>query len=167
MRNILILIFVFPLSLFAQKCPSGEERVKSINSSFEKEVLRLTNLERKERGLKTLQWDETLAFAARYHAKDMADDAYFDHDSYDRKSKSLVKTCGIFERIESFINYPYLAENISAGRLTPEEVVGAWMKSKGHRKNILNKNMTKLGVGYFYKEGAEYGHYWVQNFGGD
>jgi len=165
-KNILILLLI-PHLILAQKCPTGEERVAVVNSTFEKEVLLLTNKERKKKGLKPLEWDETLAYSARYHAKDMAIDNYFDHDSFDRKGKRLVKVCGIFERIESFINYPYLAENISAGRLTPEEVVKAWMKSTGHRKNILNKNMTRLGVGYYYKEDAEYGHYWVQNFGGE
>lgn len=167
MTKYILLFFLIHQLVFAQKCPTGEERVAVVNSTFEKEVLLLTNQERKKRGLKPLEWDETLAYSARYHAKDMAIDNYFDHDSYDRKGKRKVKVCGIFERIESFINYPYLAENISAGRLTPEEVVKAWMKSTGHRKNILNKNMTRLGVGYYIKEDAEYGHYWVQNFGGE
>lgn len=167
MTKYILIIIMIPHFLWAQKCPTGEERIEAVNSAFEKEVLRLTNKERKKRGLKPLKWDETLAYSARYHAKDMAMDNYFDHDSYDRKGKKLVKVCGTFERIESFISYPYLAENISAGRLTPKEVVDAWMKSSGHRKNILNKNMTRLGVGYYYKEDTEYGHYWVQNFGGD
>jgi len=167
MTKYILILLLIPHLILAQKCPTGEERVAVVNSAFEKEVLVLTNKERKKRGLKPLEWDKTLAYSARYHAKDMAIDNYFDHDSFDRKGKRLVKVCGIFERIESFINYPYLAENISAGRLTPEEVVKAWMKSTGHRKNILNKNMTRLGVGYYYKEDAEYGHYWVQNFGGE
>jgi len=167
MTKYIIILFLLPQVLHAQKCPTGKERIETVRPSFEKEVLKLTNKERKKRGLKPLKWNETLAFAARYHAKDMAVDDYFDHNSYNRVGKKLVETCTIFDRIESFINYPYLAENISAGRLTPEEVVKAWMKSTGHRKNILNKNMTQLGVGYYFKEDAEYGHYWVQNFGGE
>jgi len=167
MKKYLFIILIVPLFVLGQNCPTGEERIKKVNHQFEEEVLKLTNMERKKRGLQPLKWDETLAFAARYHAKDMADDDYFDHDSFDKRGKRLVKSCSIFDRIESFIDYPYLAENISAGRLTPEEVVNAWMKSSGHRKNIMNKNMTKLGVGYYYKEDAEYGHYWVQNFGGE
>lgn len=167
MAKYLLIFWLIPNILFGQECASGEERVQLLNSDFEKRVLKLTNKERSKRGLKKLKWDETLAYAARYHAKDMAVDNYFDHDSYDRKGQRLIRSCSIFERIEAFINYPYLAENISAGRSTPEDVVEAWMKSKGHRKNILNKNMTKLGVGYYFIQDAEYGHYWVQNFGGE
>ena len=165
--SLLSISFLFAFQLFAQKCPTGEERIESMNSSFEQEVLKLTNKVRKKKGLKSLKWDETLSYSARYHAKDMGEDDYFEHDSYDRKGKRLVKSCAIFDRIESFIRYPFLAENISAGRTSPEEVVKAWMKSPGHKKNILDRNMTRLGVGYYYVEGSEYGHYWVQNFGGE
>jgi uncharacterized protein YkwD len=167
MTKYLVLFFWIPLFSFSQNCPTGEERIESIQNNFEKQVLLLTNVEREKRGLKPLEWDGTLAYAARYHAKDMAIDNYFDHDSYDRKGKILRKSCSIFDRIEAFIEYPYLAENISAGRTGPEEVVKAWMKSTGHRKNILDKNMARMGVGYYYSEDSEYGHYWVQNFGGD
>ncbi len=167
MTKYLILFLWLPLFSFGQKCPTGEERIKSIQSEFESEVLRLTNNEREKMGLKPLEWDETLAYAARYHAKDMSVDDYFDHDSHDRKGRALRKSCSIFERIKAFVSYPYLAENISAGRTIPEEVVEAWMKSTGHKKNILDKNMTRLGVGYYYNEDAKYGHYWVQNFGGE
>lgn len=153
--------------LLAQDCPTGEERIESIHASFEKEVLRLTNKERQKRGLSALKLDEKLAYAARYHAKDMAMENYFEHDSYDRKKNRLRKSCNIFERIGAFANYNYLAENISAGQLTPEEVLKAWMKSPGHKKNILNKDMTLLGVGFYENEDSEYGVYWVQNFGGN
>lgn len=96
----------------------------------------------------------------------MALDDYFDHDSKDRKNGRLKKACDIFDRIGAFVNYNYLAENISAGQMTPEEVVKAWMKSPGHKKNILNKEMTLLGVGFFENEDSKYRVYWVQNFGG-
>ncbi|NPD45510.1 MULTISPECIES: CAP domain-containing protein [unclassified Lentimicrobium] len=164
----IILTILFSSSIiFSQNCPTGEERIESVNSSFEKEVLRLTNKERKKRSLSPVKYDEKLALAARYHAKDMAMENYFEHDSYDREKNRLRKSCDIFERIGAFANYNYLAENISAGQLTPEEVLKAWMKSPGHKKNILNKDMTLLGVGFYENEDSEYGVYWVQNFGGN
>lgn len=167
MKAIHILIILLSSSiLFAQNCPTGEERIGSINQSFEKEVLKLTNKERKKRRLSSLKYDERLAYAARYHAKDMAEEDYFDHNSHDRKNKRLKKSCDIFDRIGAFANYNYLAENISAGQITPEDVVKAWMKSPGHKKNILNKEMTLLGVGFYKNEDSEYKVYWVQNFGG-
>lgn len=159
---------LFPFSLLAQNCATGKERVDSIEKSFEKEVLKFTNKERKKRGLKPFKWDEKLSYAARYHAKDMAVDDYFEHTSHDRNANGKLKEgCGTFDRIEAFVVNNYAAENISAGRTSPKAVVDSWMKSKGHRKNILNKDYTLLGIGYYYTEDSEYSHYWVQNFGGN
>lgn len=169
MKSFFFLAMIFLLSTFlvAQNCPKGEERIESLNLSYEQEILEITNIERHKYGLKPLKLDESLTYSARYHAKDMATEDYFEHDSYDRKNGRLKKSCSIFDRIEAFANYGYLAENISAGKTSPEEVVKGWMNSEGHRKNVLNKNMTYLGVGYYYYEYSKYGHYWVQNFGGD
>lgn len=165
--RILIILLVFTGALQAQNCPTGEERIESIDSSFEKEILELTNKERAKHGLQPLRWDESLSFAARYHAQDMATENYFEHDSYDRKNGRLRKSCTIFNRIEAFANYGYLAENISAGKTDPADVVKGWMDSEGHRKNILNKDMTLLGVGYYEGDDSKYTSYWVQNFGGE
>jgi len=163
----IFILFISSISLMAQNCPTGEERIESVNAVFEKGILHFTNIEREKHGLSSLILVEALNYSARYHAKDMATEDYFEHDSYDRKNGRLRKSCSIFERIESFANYGYLAENISAGKTQPEEVVKGWMKSEGHRKNILNKDMSYLGVAYYYSEDSKYHHYWVQNFGGD
>ncbi len=168
MKLILILVlFISSLNMSAQSCATGNERVRCVHQNFEKEILRLTNKERKKRGLRKLKLNETLAFAARYHAKDMAVDNYFEHDTYDRQANGKLKgVCGTFERIEAFIEFPYLAENISAGKTTPKAVVDGWMKSSGHRKNILNNDYSEIGIGYYQLEDSKYQYYWVQNFGG-
>ncbi len=57
------------------------------------------------------------------------------------------------------------AENIAAGQSTPEAVMKGWMNSAGHKANILNCGLTELGVGYAAGSGADYGQYWVQDFG--
>ena len=165
---IILLLISFTSLLSAQNCATGNEKIKSIDPKMEKEVLRLTNIERQKQGLKKLQLDKRLAYSARYHAKGMAENNYFEHDSYYRNSNNRLKRiCGTFERISAFANYGYKAENISAGRSTAKSTVDGWMNSPGHRKNILNKAYTKLGVGYYYSENSEYKTYWVQNFGGE
>ncbi|OJT84616.1 hypothetical protein BM533_19625, partial [Clostridioides difficile] len=46
-------------------------------------------------------------------------------------------------------------ENTSYGiKKTPKEVVNAWMNSEGHRKNIMNPNFSKIGVGVAQKSGG-------------
>jgi hypothetical protein len=55
-----------------------------------------------------------------------------------------------------------LAENIAAVHKTPEAVMESWMKSEGHRTNIMNNDFKQIGVGCF--ETADI-FYWVQLFG--
>ena len=125
-------------------------------SEFELKVLDLVNNERAKHGLSPLVWDEASANVARMHSKDMAQRNFFSHTNPDGQSP--------FDRLKNHgISYSYAAENIAAGQETPESVVTAWMNSDGHRKNILNKSMTKLGVGYYQSESG-YKHYWTQCF---
>lgn len=123
--------------------------------SVEQEVIRLTNQERAKQGLPALKSDWQLSRVARYKSRDMRDQGYFAHNSPTYGSP--------FEMMKSFnISYRKAAENIAAGQRTPQEVVQAWMDSPGHRKNILDKDLTYIGVGY--AEGGSYGYYWTQQF---
>jgi uncharacterized protein YkwD len=55
------------------------------------------------------------------------------------------------------------AENIAVGQLTPGAVFEAWMKSTGHRANILNTTFDDLGVAHLDNTG---GRIWVMHLGG-
>ncbi|WP_077736908.1 CAP domain-containing protein [Bacillus sonorensis] len=121
-------------------------------SAYEKEVVELTNAERKKQGLKPLTLDENLSKVARTKSQDMKDNNYFDHNSPTYGSP--------FDMMKKFgITYRTAGENIAKGQRTPQEVVKAWMNSEGHRKNIMNPNFTHIGVGY-----VKDGNYWTQQF---
>lgn len=128
----------------------------SASASEAKQVLALTNAEREANGCGALTWNAKLASAAQKHSADMAANDYFSHDSQDGTDP--------FTRIKAEgYSYRAAAENIAAGQPTPEAVVDAWMKSEGHRANILNCSLTELGVGV--AKGGGYGIYWTQDFG--
>jgi hypothetical protein len=141
----------------------GGEVVWPINATYEQQIVELTNLQRASRGLPPLKRVDSLDAAARYHAVDMAQDDYFDHDSYDRSGGSLEMVCGTWDRIRTYYSGAH-AENIAAGHSTPESVMNAWMNSEHHRNNILSSSSWEIGVGY-YCCGGEWSRYWVQNFG--
>src|SRR5690625_957430 len=121
-------------------------------SNFAKQVAELTNAARLEGGLKALALDNDLTEAAQLKSDDMAQNGYFSHQSPTYGSPfDLMNQVGI--------NYSSAAENIAAGQRTPEQVVNSWLNSEGHRANILDPDMTHIGVGY-----NSNGHYWTQMF---
>ncbi|PTL75295.1 CAP domain-containing protein [Vitiosangium sp. GDMCC 1.1324] len=135
--------------------------------SFESQVLTLVNQKRAagatcggvaKPAAPALTLDTRLQCAARKHSKDMGTNNIFDHNGSDGSTP--------WQRITN-AGYTYTAagENIAAGYSTPSAVVNGWMASTGHCNNIMNPNFKHLGVGYFYKAGSTYSHYWTQDFG--
>jgi uncharacterized protein YkwD len=59
--------------------------------------------------------------------------------------------------------YSFVGENIAWNQKDEYEVTKAWMNSKGHRENILNRNFTLVGFGVKYNRNNE--PYWCTNFG--
>lgn len=118
-------------------------------------VLKLVNAERAKAGLQPLTLSDKLTNIAYKKAKDMADKNYFSHQSPTYGSP--------FDMLKQFgVSYSYAGENIAAGQKSAEEVMNSWMNSSGHRANILNKNYTQIGVGFY--RGGQYGTEWVQLF---
>ncbi len=124
-------------------------------SAIEKEVVKLVNAERQKNGLSALELDAELSKVAREKSKDMSTKGYFSHTSPTYGSP--------FDMMKKFgIKYSTAGENIAMGQPSAEEVVKAWMNSEGHRANILSKNFTKIGVGYY--KGSNGSPYWTQMF---
>jgi len=120
------------------------------------EVLRLVNVQRAKAGCKALVTSTVLARVALAHSRDMAVRGYFAHNSQDGRSP--------FDRMRAAgYGGTTMGENIAAGQPTAAAVMAAWMKSPGHRANILNCAYRELGVGHH--AGGSMRHYWTQNFG--
>jgi uncharacterized protein YkwD len=116
----------------------------------ENEVVRLTNELRRAHGLPAVQISEVLRRAARAHSDDMAIRRFFDHVDPNGRTP--------FDRMRAHGHARPAAENIAHGQHTPEEAMGAWLRSPGHRANLLLPDVRQLGVGL--RDG-----YWTQNFG--
>ena len=126
-------------------------------SAYQKEVVDLVNIERAKAGLNPLTLDSSISNVATKKSQDMIDDNYFSHNSPTYGSP--------FDMLKKFgISYKTAGENIAMGQKTPKEVVNAWMNSEGHRKNIMNPNFSKIGVGVAQKSGGSI--YWTQIFVG-
>lgn len=115
-------------------------------------VVELVNHVRQRAGCDSVRTDSRLTTAAQGHSDDMSARGYFSHTSPEG---------GNFADRARSAGYPSPgAENIARGPSDAEEVMRMWMESPGHRQNILNCDLTTIGVGV-----APDGWYWTQVFG--
>lgn len=134
---------------------SGNSSASYSLSSFETEVIRLCNIQRSSMGLQPFATSKPLSSLARLKCQDMVKYNYFSHTSPTYGSPfNMMTTHGI--------SWSSAAENIAMGQRTPAIVVNAWMNSPGHRANILNPQLTTIGVGCTYNSSGM--PYWSQMF---
>jgi uncharacterized protein YkwD len=128
-------------------------------------VLSAVNAARAEAGCGPLRMNAKLAAAARGHATAMAEQDFFGHSGKDgSRFSTRIKRQGY--------SYSTAAENIAAGQRTAGQVVASWLKSPGHRRNILNCAMRDTGIALVYQADdrpirgnpAPLRYYWVQVF---
>ena len=50
------------------------------------------------------------------------------------------------------LGFSRVGENIAYGQKNEKDVMNSWLKSYGHKKNIMNKHYTHMGFGYSYSE---------------
>lgn len=108
-----------------------------VNGMSEREtaILDETNRRRARHGLSALQPSSCAAEFAGEHAASMARSGGFAHADVDE----LRDRCGGVGAAENLAT--------GAGALDAAAVVRAWMDSSGHRANILDPDLTHLGVG--------------------
>jgi uncharacterized protein YkwD len=113
-------------------------------------VVAYTNEARAAEGLPPLETRKALHVAARQHSREMMAQGYFAHESpvaAHRSASDRARLAGYWAGAAENI-YDFYDE------ATPDEtaraLVDGWMKSPGHRKNILADNLH-LGVGVFHK----------------
>lgn len=121
--------------------------------TFAEQVVELVNQERTKAGLSAVTLDQNIASAALVRAKEI--ETSFSHTRPNGSKFSTALT-------EQGVTFKGAGENIAWGQKSPEAVIQAWMNSEGHRANILNKNFTKIGVGYYQNAAGR--NFWTQLF---
>ncbi len=138
------------LSLLAADGPANEtpaaqqtsqrpvEEKKFELAQIEREIVQRTNAQRARYKLAALEVDEKLVASARGHCRWMTRNRTLRH------SRARV------------------GENIAFGQADAVEVVADWMRSSGHRANILDRGYRRIGVAAFRTPEGRI--YWCQQF---
>ncbi len=133
MRNFKFLLaaaFLLPAAFSA--------RAQSPGNDAERQLFDALNHERAAQALPPLQWDNSLADAARLHANRMA--------SYNVLEHQLSGEPDLATRLaQAGARFSMIAENIAVGS-TPQTIHSGWMQSPGHRRNILDAHLTAVGI---------------------
>jgi uncharacterized protein YkwD len=127
--------------------PTASMASAGATQSAARQITRLVNAERRRAGLRPLRTNRRLATAARRHARNMVRQRFFSHTSPSGKSPSSRILAAGYARRGGYFRY---AENLAWGtgsRATPKSIVRAWMRSPGHRRNILDGRLREAGVG--------------------
>ena len=152
----------------------GETQAPEIKiAGLEKKVHDLINRERKKKGLSMLDWNENLHRIARRYSKNMSERGFFSHndpegrcftdrykdDGFECRLRLGDKTCLGAENIAQATIYKavrFLDGVPSYDWNTVDEIaaslVEGWMKSKGHRENILTPYFKRQGIGIAISE---------------
>lgn len=109
------------------------------------------NALRKANGLRPLGVSAKLTKAAEGHACAMATQGFFAHVAPNGSN--------LTSRVRA-VRYKFCfgAENLAQGQKTMPVVMDAWMKSTGHRKNILSNKADEFGLAV---ASSPTGPYWV------
>lgn len=110
-----------------------------MDAIWQNDILFQVNAARAAHGLAPLQWNARLAEAAAAHGADLQSCRKLAHDGCDGSDLPLraARAGYAFRRI---------SENLALCPCDGAEVVQAWLQSAGHRRNLLDPNVTEMGA---------------------
>ena len=112
------------------------------------------NAERRARGLAALDWDGDLARVAGDWSAEMASSGNFRHRDLGAAGglPGMAKFSALGENIAWVEGYPSMGNQLHVG----------WMRSEGHRANMLQRGFDSVGIGVVCSGGRAWA---TQNFG--
>ena len=129
-------------------CPSRDVAPTAANAAeIRASILCLTNAERAQRGLVSLRENAKLRAAAVAHSSDMVRSGYFAHTTPGGDTfVDRILAARYTRRSAAWslgVNHAWGPGDVGTAR----GVHDAWMRSRGHRANILKASYRELGIG--------------------
>lgn len=112
------------------------------------QIVTLANQARASAGVSPLQWDSALAAAAMKHCQLMAAEGPISHRY--QGELELSERAG-----QAGAHFSLIEENVAIGP-DPSTIHYQWMHSAGHRSNLLNADVDRVGVAVVASRGGLY-----------
>jgi uncharacterized protein YkwD len=137
------------------------------NPGYESQILGLINQQRQNYGLEPLTPNVALSNAALFYSTDMACNNRTDFTRHTDSSGNRW-----YQRINAQgYSYSVALENVYVGNPTyggpdgtPQGAISWWMNSPIHKANILNPDVSQIGIGYVFVANSTYGGYYTTDF---
>lgn len=136
------LVFLFMKAIiiaFVILLPTGVFVLPDVLAEEQRQIVALTNVARREKGLPALAVSSKLDLSSQYKADDMAQKNYFAHVREEKSLASWLK--------DANYKYQVAGENLAVGFSSAEEIVKAWKNSPTHYANLIDPEFKDLGVG--------------------
>jgi len=118
--------------------PVSEEPTGTGNAKLIKDILYYTNEFRASKGLAPLKLESYCSQLAQKHSENMANGKVaFGHDQFEIRNDAVTL---------KFHGVSGVGENVAYGNLDAKAVVDGWIKSPGHRRNMLG-DFNMIGIG--------------------
>jgi Cysteine-rich secretory protein family len=114
----------------------------------EGELFALANQSRAQLGAAPLRWDRALAEAAMRHCERMVQEGPISH-RYGGEADLTERAAA------TGAHFSLIEENIAAGSYAAQLHEG-WMNSPGHRRNLLNPDVDRVGIAVIQTRGVMY-----------
>ncbi|WP_131781312.1 CAP domain-containing protein [Legionella gresilensis] len=135
------LIFLILVSCFQAQAHTQTAPTQNSVTQMQQDILHYINQYRIKRGLGPLKINKVISVEATNHSQEMAaHQVPFGHQGFSKRIKHL------YSAIKDARGG---AENVAYNYKTAKIVVSEWIKSPGHRRNIVgNYNLTGIGIAY-------------------
>lgn len=144
-RGLILYLTLVASALVAQTLPDGRQEMLQPEAA---QLLALANRARAAQGAGPLKWDAALARAARQHCLRMAAEGPISH--------RYAGEPDVEERAgQAGAHFSLIEENVAVGP-DPAAIHDEWMHSPGHRANLLNPEVDRLGVAVVASRGSLY-----------
>ncbi len=115
---------------------ASNERMQSRAGTLARAIVTESNRARKRHGVGTVKGSRRLHAAARARARKQAGQGFMAHRFWER----AIRAVGLSTADGA-------AENLSEGFASGQSIVGAYLNSAGHRRNLLDGSYRWIGVG--------------------
>jgi hypothetical protein len=126
--------------------PQAQERDRVPQPAKAEQLYAMANATRDQGGLRQLEWDPALAEAAMKHCMRMAAEGPISH-RYGGEP-DLSERAGA-----AGAHFSLIEENIAVGSY-PGKIHQGWLDSPGHRANLLNPDIDRIGVAVVAAQGV-------------